>query len=204
MKGRTVATSITVCAAVLFTAMQSNHAAPATTAPSWKIGIVGMRDVFAGSKKYLQCQAQSAKRASQSRAQLAELAKQVDVEEGDLATIKQGTVEYIKQLQVSLEARSKLQSQQEILKQQRMFEDKKAFEDIYQEVLNAVEAIAKEKGLDLVLERTAPKFPMAGEEMVSTVSEVVPISVGGAVATPSGILRTLDLLGNTLFLIVIL
>ena len=34
--------------------------------------------------------------------------------------------------------------------------------------------------------------------------EVVPISVGGAVATPSGILRTLDLLGNTLFLIVIL
>ena len=51
-----------------------------------------------------------------------------------------------------------------------MLESKKWLEDIYQEALQAVSDIAREKGLDLVLEKTDPQFPVSNDELWSTLS----------------------------------
>jgi Skp family chaperone for outer membrane proteins len=196
MNRKTVTASVLVGAVALCAAMQYGHAAPTTTAPLLKIGLVSIRDTFGASKKYLQFQAQAAKRANQAGAQLDELAKQADTEERDLKTLKQGTAEYVKQFQVALEARAKLQNQQELLKQQRMMEDKKTFEDMYQEVLKTVETIAKEKGLDLVLERTEPKFPMSSEEVFSTISTHKVLYVAGGVDLTNDVIDRVDASSN--------
>jgi Skp family chaperone for outer membrane proteins len=193
MNGKTVTASILVCVAALLVAMQYSHAAsqPATSAA--KVGLVSVRDVFAGSKKHALYQAQTAKRVAQARTQIEELGKQLETEEADLKnTLKPGTPEYVKQYQVVLELRSKLQNQQELFKQQRMAEDKKWFEDLYQETLKATEVAAKERGLDLVLERTEPKFPIASEEVWSTVSTNKVLYGGGCPDLTNDVIARID------------
>jgi Skp family chaperone for outer membrane proteins len=192
MNGKTVTASILVCVAALLAAMQYGHAASQPATSVSKIGVVSVRDVFAGSKKHALYQDQTAKRVAQTRTQIEELTKQLDTEEGDLKTLKQGTAEYVKQFQVVLDTRSKLQNRQEMFKQQRMAEDKKWFEDLYQETLKATEAAAKERGLDLVLERTEPKFPIASEEVWSTVSTNKVLYGGGCPDLTNDVIARID------------
>jgi Skp family chaperone for outer membrane proteins len=192
MNSKTVTASILVSVAALLAAIQYGHAASQPGTPAAKIGLVSVRDVFGGSKKHAQYQAQTAKRVAQTRTQIDELTKQLDAEEGDLKALKQGTAEYVKQFQVVLDTRSKLQNQQELFKQQRMAEDKKWFEDLYQETLKATEAVAKERGLDLILERTEPKFPIASEEVWSTVSTNKVLYGGGCPDLTNDVIARID------------
>ena len=185
-------TGILVCAVALLAALQYGRAASQATPPSSRIGIVSVRDVFNGSKKHAQYQAQLAKRLNQARAQIDELNKQVESAEVELKQTKQGTADYVTRYQAALEARSKLQNGQELLKQQRMAEDKKWFEDLYQEALQAVEALAKEKGLDLVLERSEPKFPLTTEEVWSTVGTHKVLYGGGCVNLTNDVIDRVD------------
>ncbi len=196
MSGRTATASILVCAAALLAAMQYGRAASQATPPASKIGIVSIRDVFNGSKKHAQYQAQLAQRVSKARAQMDELNKQVDSAEVELKGLRQGTADYVKQYQAVLEARSKLQNEQELLKAQRMAEDKKWFEDLYQEALRAIETLAKEKGLDLVLERSEPKFPLASEEVWSTVGTHKVLYGGGCVILTNDVIDRIDASAN--------
>ena len=193
MNGKTVTASILVCVAALLAAMQYGHAASQPAASTSKIGLVSVRDVFGGSKKHALYQAQTAKRVAQTRTEIEDLTKQLDTEEGALkTTLKPGTADYVKQYQIVLELRSKLQNQQELFKQQRMAEDKKWFEDLYQETLKATEAAAKERGLDLVLERTEPKFPIASEEVWSTVSTNKVLYGGGCPDLTNDVIARID------------
>jgi Skp family chaperone for outer membrane proteins len=191
MSGRTVTMSILTGAAVL-AAMQYGRAASPVTPAASKIGVVSVRDVFNGSKKHALYQAQLAQRVSKARAQIDELNKQVDTAEAELKVLKPGTVDYVKQYQAVLEARSKLQNEQELLKAQRMAEDKKWFEDLYQEALKAIEDLAKAKGLDLVLERSEPKFPLASEEVWSTVGTHKVLYSGGCVNLTNDVIDRVD------------
>jgi len=196
MSGRTITMSILVCAAALLAALQYGRAASQATPPSSKIGIVSVRDVFNGSKKHALYQAQLAQRVGKARAQIDELNKQVDGAEVELKGLRQGTADYVKQYQAVLEARSKLQNEQELLKAQRMAEDKKWFEDLYQEALKAIEALAKEKGLELVLERSEPKFPLASEEVWSTVGTHKVLYSGGCVNLTNDVIDRIDASAN--------
>jgi len=192
MSGRAIATSILVGAAALLAAMQYGHAASQASPPTSKVGVVSVRDVFNGSKKHAQYQALLTKRVNQARAQIDELNKQLDNAEIELKGLRPGTVDYVKQYQAVLEARSKLQNEQELIKQQRMAEDKKWFEDLYQEALKAIDAVAKEKGLDLVLERSEPKFPLASEEVWSTVGTHKVLYCGGCVNLTNDVIDRVD------------
>ena len=192
MNGRTIATSIVVCGALLLAAMQYGHAASQATPGTSRIGVVSIRDVFNGSKKHAQYQGLLAQRVSKARAHIDELNKQVDSAEAELKQTKQGTADYVTRYQAVLEARSKLQNEQEMLKAQRMAEDKKWFEDFYQEALKATDALAKEKGLDLVLERSEPKFPLASEEVWSTVGTHKVLYAGGCVNLTNDVIDRVD------------
>jgi len=192
MNSKTIAASILVCAAALLAAMQYGRAASQATPGASKIGVVSVRDVFNGSKKHALYQAQLAKRVSQARAQIDDLNKQADGAEAELRQTKQGTADYVARYQAVLEARSKLQNGQEMLKQQRLAEDKQWFEDLYQEALKAIEVLAKERGLELVLERSEPKFPLASEEVWSTVGTHKVLYSDGCVNLTNDVIDRVD------------
>jgi Skp family chaperone for outer membrane proteins len=192
MSGRTITMSILVCVAALLAAMQYGQAASQATPPASRIGVVSVRDVFNGSKKHAQYQGLLAQRVSKARAQIDELNKHVETAEAELKMTKPGTADYVKQYQAVLEARSRLQNDQELIKQQRMAEDKKWFEDLYQEALKAIDALSKEKGLDLVLERSEPRFPLASEEVWSTVATHKVLYGGGCVNLTNDVIDRID------------
>jgi Skp family chaperone for outer membrane proteins len=185
-------TGILMCAIALFTALEYGHAESQTTGSPAQIGVISVRRVLNGSKKVAQYRAQAMKRQSQAKAQLDDLTKEVETEEAELKTLKQGTADYMQQLQTLLEKRARLDGQQEYLKQQRVLEDKKWMEDLYQEVLQIVNDLAREKGLEMVLERTEPEFPISSDELMLTVSTHKVLYDGGCVNLTNDVIARLD------------
>jgi len=181
-----------MCALAVLAVLDHGQAASQPAAPTAKIGIVSMRDVFKNCKKHMQYTGQAMNRQARLRAQLEDLKKEVDGQEVELKTFKQGTPDYMQQLQILFEKRAKLQSQQELVKQQSMLEDKRWLEDLYQAFERATQAIAKEKGLDLVLEKTEPEFPIPSDELMTTLYMNKVLYAGGCMDLTSEVTARVD------------
>jgi len=192
MNGKIAVSSVVIGAFPMLVVLDHGRAASQTASPTSKIGVVSMRDVFKNSKKHMQYTGQAMSRQARIRSELDNLKKEVDGQEAELKTFKQGTADYTQQLQVLFEKRSKLQSQQEFVKQQSMLEDKKWLEDLYQAFQRAAQAIAQEKGLDLVLERTEPEFPIPSDELMSTLYMHKVLYAGGCVDLTDEVTARLD------------
>ena len=192
MNGKVAVSSVVIGALAMLVVLDHGRAASQMTSPTSKIGVVSMRDVFKNSKKHMQYTGQAMSRQARIRSELDNLKKEVDGQEAELKTFKQGTADYTQQLQVLFEKRSKLQSQQEFVKQQSMLEDKKWLEDLYQAFQRAAQAIAQEKGLELVLERTEPEFPIPSDELMSTLYMHKVLYAGGCVDLTDEVTTRLD------------
>jgi Skp family chaperone for outer membrane proteins len=192
MNGKIAAGGFLVCVLASLAVLERGRAAAPATGPTLKVGVVSMREVFKGSKKHGQYSNQAVARQVQARSQLENLRKEVEGEEAELKTVKQNTPAYTQQLQLVLEKRAKMQSQQEFLKQQSVLEDKKWLEDLYQAFSRATQSIAKEKGLDMVLERTEPEFPVPSDELMTTLYMHKVLYSGGCLDLTSEVTSRLD------------
>jgi len=170
MNVRATMIGLLICAVVLFAALERGRAAAEPAPVAAKIGVLSVRGVFDKSARYAQQRSQSLSNQSRARSELEDLAKDIQAEEAGLKALKPGTPDYLKQLQTTLEKRAKLESQQEYLKQQLLLDEKAGLEGLYQEVVKIVQVVAKEKGLNLVLERTESQFPMPEEELRAVLS----------------------------------
>lgn len=192
MSGKMATISFVICALVSVAVLEHGRAASQPTSPTVKIGVVSMNEVIKGSKKHVQYTSQAMARQARATSQLTDLRKEVEGEEASLKTFKQGTADYTQQLQVVFEKRTRLQAQQEFLKQQSLLEDKKWLEDLYQAFAKATKNLAKEKGLDLVLERTEPEFPIRGEELMTTLFMHKVLYDGGCLNLTSEVMARVD------------
>ena len=161
-----------------------------------KIGIVSIRTVFNTTQQQVQYRTQAIAKQGRARAQLESLAQEIQASEAELKTLKQGTADYLKQMQSVLQKRAQLEAEQEYLKQQRLLEDKLWMEKLYQETLKIVNAMAKQKGLDLILERTAPEFPISSEELMATFSTHKVLYAAGGVDLTDEVITRLDAMDN--------
>jgi Skp family chaperone for outer membrane proteins len=192
MKVSAKAVGVLIGVAALLATFQYGYAASEAVAPAGKIGVVSIRTVFNTSKRHAQYRSQVLQAQSRAKAQLDDLAKDIDAEEAGLKALKDGTPDYLKQLQTILKKRAELDSQREYLKQQRSLEDKNWMESLYQETLKIVKAVAKEKGLSLVFERTEPEFPISSEELMMTFSTHKVLVADGCVDLTQEVAARLD------------
>jgi hypothetical protein len=123
---------------------------------------------------------------------LENLSRELAAEEAELKTLKPGTADHLKQLQSSIEKRGTLKSRQEYLEEELKLKGKNWLEGVYQEVLKIVAGLAREKGLDLVLERTEPDFPISSEELVMTLNTHKALYSGGCVDLTEEVLSRFD------------
>ncbi|OHB67409.1 MAG: hypothetical protein A2Y77_05265 [Planctomycetes bacterium RBG_13_62_9] len=195
MNGKTAVAGILIGAIALCATLSHGRAQPQTTGPGSKIGVVSVRNALSGSKWQTQYAASMTKLQSQARTQVEEVSAEIRKEEGELKTLKQGTVDYVEQLQVLREKRNKLDSLQEYYKQRMVLEDRRLMEEVYQEVLRIVKDVAKEKGLDLVLERTEPRFPATSEDLALTLSAHKVLYDGGCVDLTNDVIARLNATG---------
>lgn len=191
MKRRAIVMGMMICAVAVLVTFQYGHAGPAAGSAS-RIGVVSVRTVFNQCQQQAQYRAQAAARHSRARAELESQARMIEAAEAELKTLRAGTADYLEQLQKVLKARAELESQQEFLNQQRMTQDKLWMEKLYQETLEIVAAVGKEKGLDMVLERTKPEFPTSSEELMATFSTHKVLYAGGCVDLTQEVMDRLD------------
>lgn len=194
IKIKTVGVLVIVLA--LFAMLQYSQAAPEVTAVQGKIGVVSIRTVFNTSKRHGLYRSQVLQAQSRARAQVEDLAKEIEAEEAGLKALKEGTPDYMKELKTILTKRAELEGQREYLKQQRSLEDKNWMEALYQETLRIVQAVAKEKGLSLVFERTEPEFPVSSEELMMTFSTHKVLYAEGCVDLTQEVTARLDAVGG--------
>ena len=187
---------LAVCAAALLATFEYSRAAAEPAPPASKIGIVSVRSVFNTSARHARYRSEAMAAQSRAAAQLNELSNDIDADEAGLKALKPGTPDYMNQLQALLEKRAKLDSQQEYLKQQRSLDDKNWMEGLYREILTTVQVVAKEEGLDLVLERTEPEFPISGEELMMTFSTHKVLYTGGCVDLTEEVRSRVDAAGK--------
>lgn len=191
MKRRTIMLGVVMGIVALLTAFEYGHAGPAATSTS-KIGVVSVRTAFNECQQQTQYRAQAIARQNRARAELEAKAKAIQAAEANLQTVKAGTPDYLEQLQIIIKGRAELEGQQEFLKQQRNAEDKQWMERLYQETLKIVAALAKEKGLHMVLERTEPEFPISSEELMATFSTHKVLYADGCVDLTTEVIARLD------------
>ncbi|MDI9431509.1 MAG: OmpH family outer membrane protein [Sedimentisphaerales bacterium] len=191
MKNKTIAMGVMICVVAVLATFQYGHAGPAATSAS-RIGVVSVRTVFNQCQAQTQYRAQAVARQNRARAELEAQAKMVEAAEAELKTLRAGTPDHLQQLQKVLKARAELESQQEFLNQQRMTQDKMWMEKLYQETLKIIATVAREKGLEVVLERTEPEFPISSEELMATFSTHKVLYADGCVDLTQEVMTRLD------------
>ena len=196
MKNRVPLIGVVIGTMVLTAAFEYSRAqstAPAATSSS-KIGVVSIATVFSKSQVQSQYRAKQNVTDDRNRGELAAIDKQIQDDRKLLETVKPNSDDYLKLVQTIIDNRAKLEARQEFFKQQRLVEDRQQLEKLYPEVLKIVAAVAKEKGLDLVLERTEPALANArtADELMSAVSSHKALYAGGCVDLTVEVVARLD------------
>lgn len=192
MKFRTLVVCCLAAAVVWSLAYEYCPAQQKVAQPAVKIGVVSVREVFRDCKRNIKYRTEAVAEQSKLRAEMDDLAKEVERDEAELKTLKSGTTEHLAQVKQVLDKRARLESQQEYFKQQRSLRDKQWTEDLFKEVLAIIKDLAQQKGLDVVLERTEPEFPFSGEELMMVLNTHKVLYSGGCTNLTKEVLARLD------------
>ncbi len=195
MKSRTAIAGVMIFVVALWATFEYGHAAPAAATGGLNIGVVSIQNVVGGSLQQVRYLNAAMSEQAQLQAQLESRAKDIEAATANLKTLRPGTEDYLKQLQSVLQKRSELDSEQEFLTQKRTLANKEWMEKLYQATLKIVADLAKEKGLDLILEKTEPQFPVAsGDELFEILKTQKVLYSGGCVDLTDEAIKRLDAL----------
>ncbi len=134
-----------------------------------KVGVVSILRVFRDCKRNEKYRQAAVAQQARDDAELEKLSKSIEAEEAGLRALKAGSDDYLARVKQILTQRASLQAQQEFYKQQAILKEQQWTEAVYKDVLKIVAEVAKEKGIDIVLERDEPEFPTSNYTELMTV-----------------------------------
>jgi len=136
-----------------------------------KIGVVSIRKIFQDCKRNVKYRQELAAERDKLETELEKLSREIDLEKTGLKTLKSGSPDYLSAMKEIFEKQARLQAQQEFFKRQMDIREQTIIESLFKDVISAVEDVAKEKMLDLVLEKSEPDLPAANSnELTLTIS----------------------------------
>jgi Skp family chaperone for outer membrane proteins len=124
-----------------------------------KVAVVSVREIFTNSKRNSEYKAKMTAEQDQVIAQLEKLSKEVEALNADLKTRKTGTEDYLKLMKEISDKKASLDSQKEYYQQQFQVRDQAWTEKLYVQVLAKVAQVARQKGIDVVLEKDDIELP---------------------------------------------
>lgn len=193
MKSQKTLAGIAVVFIALWATFEYGHAASTSAPePTGKIGIVSIPAIINGTRHQAQFQTKLAAQQRQWQVELQALNTAVQAAKDELATLRQGTSDYLNQYNVVLQKTSEFENRRELLNQQSNMMQKEWIETVYQTSLGIIDKLAAEKGLDVVLERTEPEFPMKNDELASAIQNHSVLYTGNCPDLTSEVLRQLD------------
>ena len=157
------------------------------------IGVVSIRKIFRDCKKTAQYREQTNAERQQISAGLAKLDNEIKAQREGLKTLKVGSENYMAQVKELLLKQANLQAQQEFHKQQLSIQEQQITETIYSDILRITGEIAKQKGLDLVLEASEPELPATSPtELEMSMGTHKLLYGGGCVDITDDVIKKLD------------
>jgi len=180
MKTKAVIISCLIAASIL--ALNYQHSwAKSPQQPSFlKIGVVNVERVFQECKRNTRYVEQSRAEQQKIISELEKISKEIDAEKAGLKTLKPGSPDYVELMKQTFQKQASLQAQQEFHKQHMTLKDQKWTEQLYEDILDTVEQVAKQKKLDLVLtkDRISLPSPSATELMMTIRTHKILYSAG--------------------------
>jgi Skp family chaperone for outer membrane proteins len=164
MKPRNIIAGCILVSIVLMAVVyDSNGKESKSQGPTPIIGVVRIRTVFQDCKKNSDHQKQLTTEQSRIIAELEKLSKEAEALKADLITRKAGSSDHSKIMQQMMEKQAQLEARKEFHQQQIMLKDQRWTEQLYKEILEVIEKVAKTKELDIVLAKEELNFPTASQ-----------------------------------------
>jgi len=178
---------------VLLLGYEYSLAQPKPSTPSSKIGVLSIRKIFRNCKannKYIE---KMIAEKNKTDAEEDKLSKEISAHEAGLKTLVPGSNDHLTQIKQLFEKKAQLEAMQQFNRQQRALMERRWTEELYSGILRITNELAKDKGLDLVLERAELEFPMPStEEFVTILNTHKVLYSGGCVDISDEVTARLD------------
>lgn len=183
MKVRLVLLSCVLGMTAFFARDVFSNAESASPAPrvQSKIGVVSMLQLIQERAREDKQLADIMAERSKARAELGELAREIDSEEAGLKTLKPGSEDYTRQLEQLMEKRIRLDSRRESPDRVAMLRQQIWTQKVFNQVVRISRQLAAEKGLDLVLSKDEPEDLPSGEGFMTGMGTQKVLYSGGCV-----------------------
>ena len=132
------------------------------TSGNGKAGAVSIQKIFRECKKSAKYRQESNAERQRVNAELNKLDSEIKAQQAGLKTLKRNSENYMAQVKEILEKQGSLQAAQEFHNQRLSLKEMRMTEVIYIDILRITGSVAKQKGLDVVFEISAPEFPASG------------------------------------------
>jgi Skp family chaperone for outer membrane proteins len=173
MKFKLFVMVLVILAAVAVTGLVTGaeKAAPAQEEKGLKIAVVSIRKIFQDCKRNAKYRKDLTAERDKLQTELEKLSKEIDLNKTGLKSFKQGSPDYLATMKEILEKQARLQAQEEFFKRQMDLREQAIIEALFKDVVKATEEVAREKKIDLVLEKSEPELPAANSgELTLTIS----------------------------------
>jgi len=161
MKIRSIILICLIATVILFVGYDYSRAESKTNKSCPKIGVVSIRKIFRDSKVSQKHSQVLKAEEDKVNAELNKLKKEIDAFEAALGTLKPNSSDYLKQERDVAQKRAGYQSQKKFYEKQLDLKDREWVKTFYKDILQITGEVAKEKGLDLVFERSEPDLTMS-------------------------------------------
>ncbi len=142
---------------VLFFGYQANSAESDAGKTGLTIGVVNVKKIFLDCKDSAAFRQQTLAEGNKIDAELSKLNKEIEAEKAGLATLKEGSSDYMALIKEIMIKQANLQAQQKFYEQQMVLKEQMMVKQLYAETLKQINNVAQQKKLDLVLEKSEPK-----------------------------------------------
>lgn len=124
-----------------------------------KIGVISIRQIFRVSARISKYRQEAMVERQTMEVGLDALAKEIQSEESGLSLLKPGSSDHLAQLERIYKKRANYEMEKELYNKKLALKEQRITEDLYGAILLATRAVAEEKGLDLVFEKSEPELP---------------------------------------------
>ena len=124
-----------------------------------KIGVISIREIFRASARISRYRQEAMVERQTMEVRLNGLATEIQSEESGLALLSPGSSDHLAQLERIYKKRANLEMEKELYNKKLALKEQRITEDLYGAILLATRAVAEEKGLDLVFEKSEPELP---------------------------------------------
>jgi len=158
-----------------------------------KIGVISIRRVFEDSKKNIEYRVKADAQQNEIINELKKLDAEIKAGQAGLETLKPDSSDYMEQAREVFEKEGKLQAKKKFYEQQLSLKDQRWTEKLYQDILRITTEVAKEKGLDMVLENNEPQFPApTANELMMLIRTHKVLYSGGCLDISEEVTKKLD------------